>query len=388
MKMNPDRSASPTDFSRKLKDLLNDPQYTTVILAAAVFFLISAILHFPFNGTPSYYSDFVSTFWARSIGNSPHEVVVGIPYVTYMFEYPPICGLVIWLGGWASFGNVQIFAGVEFGVLLVFAILTAHYLFLFMKELGLSYNRQLIYSIFAPSIIFYGAYNFDIIQTSFVVIALYFFIARSHWNWSALALGLAVSTKLSPALLLPLFWQELPNNKARLIYSSIAGGVVAALNGPFMIANFGTWLEGYNYLSTWKLEDSFLVWIFEDPASIVAKDISYALLAISVISIYLLFRSKPLLVRSFMVLSSFILFSYIATPQMNIDLLPLFALVPMIPLTLFYLFEISNVGIIISWFEYANPTWPGIPQLFALIRQIYLAIIIAVLGSSNAIAKS
>ena len=119
-----------------------------------------------------------------------------------------------------------------------------------------------------------------------------------------------------------------------------------------------------------------------------AKDISYALLAISVISIYLLFRSKPLLVRSFMVLSSFILFSYIATPQMNIDLLPLFALVPMIPLTLFYLFEISNVGIIISWFEYANPTWPGIPQLFALIRQIYLAIIIAVLGSSNAIAKS
>jgi len=372
----------------KLKELLEDPQYTTVILAAGVFFLISALIHFPFSNSPSYYSDIIDTFWYRTNPQGLQEVVVGIPYVTYVFEYPPVCGLILWLGGWASRGSIGVYATVEFGVLLVFTILTAHYVYQFMKHLGLSYNRQLIYSIFAPSLIFYGAYNFDIVQTFFVVLALYFFLARSKWKWSAIALGLAVSTKLSPALLLPLFWQELPDNRSRLTFSTIVGGVVAALNVPFMVANFQTWLAGYTFLKDWGLEDSFLVWIFQNTHSALAKDASYGLLITSMLSIYIFFRGKPLLVRSFMVLAAFILFSYIATPQMNIDLLPLFALVPMIPLTLFYLLEISNAGIIISWFEYQNPTQVGVAQLFALIRQIYLAIIIGILGFSNTTTES
>jgi hypothetical protein len=372
----------------RLKALLDDPQYTTVILAAGVFFLISALIHFPFNNSPSYYSDIVDTFWYRTTPQQLHEVVVGIPYVTYQFEYPPICGLILWLGGWASGGNIGTYATVEFAVLFVFTILTAHYMYQFMGYLGLSYNRQLMYSIFAPSLIFYGAYNFDIVQTFFVVLSLYFFLARSNWKWSAIALGLAISTKLSPALLLPLFWQELPDNRTRLLFSSFVGGVVAALNVPFMVANFHVWLSGYTYLKNWGLEDSFLVWIFKNPFSPLAKDTSYALLVISMLSIYIFFRSRPLLVRSFMVLGSFILFSYIATPQMNIDLLPLFALVPMIPMTLFYLFELANAGIIITWFEFSNPTHEGVSQTFALIRQIYLAIIIAILGFSNTITES
>ena len=388
MKINSSWSASAQWVPAKLKELLEDPQYTTVIMAAGIFFLISALIHFPFSNSPSYYSDIIDTFWNRTNPQQLKEVVVGIPYVNYVFEYPPICGLILWLGGWASRGSIGVYATVEFGVLLIFTMLTAHYLFLFMKHLGLSYNRQLIYSIFAPSVIFYGAYNYDIVQTFFVVLALYFFLARSKWEWSAIALGLAVSTKLSPALLLPLFWQEIPNNKARLTYSSIVGGVVAALNLPFMLANFQTWLAGYVYLKNWGLEDSFLVWIFKSAKSVVAKDVSYGLLIISMLSIYIFFRSRPLMVRSFMVLATFILFSYIATPQMNIDLLPLFALVPMIPMTLFYLFELSNAGIIITWFEFQNPTSQGVPQMFALIRQIYLAIIIGILGFSKTTTES
>ncbi len=85
-----------------------------------------------------------------------------------------------------------------------------------------------------------------------------------------------------------------------------------------------------------------------------------------------------------MVLGVFILFSYIATPQMNLDLLPLFALVPMIPLSLFYLFELSNAGIILFWFAFSNSnTLPSVPQAFALLRQIYLAVIIGILGFSK-----
>ena len=146
-----------------------------MILAAAVFFLISALIDFPFNNSPSDYSDIIDTFWNRTTPQQLHEVVVGILYVTYVFEYPPICGLILWLGGWASGGSVGVYATLEFGVLFVFTILTAHYMYLFMKYLGLSDNRQLVYSIFAPSLIFYGAYNYDIVQTFFVVAALYLF---------------------------------------------------------------------------------------------------------------------------------------------------------------------------------------------------------------------
>ena len=75
-------------------------------------------------------------------------------------------------------------------------------------------------------------------------------------------------------------------------------------------------------------------------------------------------------------------------PQMNLDLLPLFALVPMIPLSLFYLFEIADVCIILTWFEFKNSTLPGVPQTFALIRQIYLAVILGILGFSKKLTRS
>ena len=85
-----------------------------------------------------------------------------------------------------------------------------------------------------------------------------------------------------------------------------------------------------------------------------------------------------------MVLGVFILFSYIATPQMNLDLLPLFSLVPMIPLSLFYLYELSDVGVILFWFAFpSNNTLPSVPQAFALLRQIYLAAIIGIVGFSR-----
>ena len=372
-----------------LRDLLNDPQYTSFMLATGVFFLVSILIHFPLNNSPQFYSDFLGSFWGRTTSTGLREVVVGIPYVTYMFEYPPICGLILWAGGWASQGNVYIFSIVEFGILLVVALGITHFVYQFSGYLGLNRQRQLLYSIFAPSLLIYGAYNFDIVQTLFVVMSLYSFIALKKQKVSAVLLGLAVATKLSPALLLPLFWQELRTKNERISFTVIMGGVIGALNVPFMILNFNTWLAGYTFLKNWGLEDSFLVWIFNNNHNWgLAKDISYALVGASALCIYIFFRNKPLLVRSFMVLSAFILFSYIATPQMNLDLLPLFALVPMIPLSLFYLFELADVGMIVFWFAFQpNNVTPSVPQTFALLRQIYLGTILGILAFSKKLMK-
>ncbi len=360
-----------------------------MMLATGVFFLVSILIHFPLNNSPQFYSDFLGSFWGRTTSTGLREVVVGIPYVTYMFEYPPICGLILWVGGWASQGNVYIFSVVEFGILLVVALFITHFVYQFSGYLGLNRNRQLLYSVFAPSLLIYGAYNFDIVQTLFVVISLYFFLALKKPKTSAIFLGLAIATKLSPALLFPLFLQEMRTKNGRISYTVIMGAVVGALNIPFMILNFNTWLAGYTFLKNWGLEDSFLVWIFNNNSSWgLAKDISYVLVGGAALCIYIFFRSKPLLVRSFMILGAFILFSYIATPQMNLDLLPLFALVPMIPLSLFYLFELADVGMIVFWFAFQpNNVTPSVPQAFALLRQIYLATILGILGFSKKLTK-
>ena len=368
---------------------MNDPQYTSIMLAAGVSFLVSILIHFPLNNSPQFYSDFLGSFWGRSTPSGLREVVVGIPYVTYVFEYPPICGLILWLGGWASQGNIYIFSVVEFGILLIVAVVMAHYVYQFTGYLGLNRNRQLLFSIFAPSLLLYGAYNFDIVQTLFVVMSLYFFMARKQMKLSAGFLGLAIATKLSPALLVPLFWQELRTRNERITFTVIMGAVVGALNIPFMIVNFNTWLAGYTFLKNWGLEDSFLVWIFNNQNSWgLAKDISYVLVGTAALCIYIFFRSKPLLVRSLMTLGAFILFSYIATPQMNLDLLPLLAMVPMIPLSLFYLYELADIGIILFWFAFQpNNVTPSVPQAFALLRQIYLATMLVILGFSKKLTK-
>ncbi len=365
-----------------LRELLNDPEYRMVMMAAAMSFLVSILIHYPYpkTGAP-FYSDILG-FWVRMTPSGLREVVVGIPYVTYYFEYPTICGLILWAGGWASRGSEQSFATVEFGILLIFAVLTAHFLYLFLSHLKLSHNRQLVYSVFAPALIFYGAYNYDIVQVFFVVLSLYLFVAKSKQKLSALALGLAIATKLSPALLVPILMQEIKTWRDRIYYAVIAGGTFAAMNLPYMIINYNVWLQGYTFLKNYILEDSFLVWVFNSDTSQVAKDVSYALLAISAVSIYVFTRNRPLLVRAFMVTCAFILFSYIAAPQLNVGLLPFFALVPAIPIPLFYLSEFADVAIILSWFNISTgyAALPGITQTYALVRQGCIALIIGILA--------
>lgn len=363
-----------------LRELFENPMYTMVMASAATFFLASIFIHFPLNNSPQYYSDIVDTFWYGRPPGGPPSAISGIPYVTYFFEYPPVCGLILWLGGWISGGNVMVFSAVEFGVLLGFFLLLTHFTYLFVDKLRLNHTRQIIFSVFAPSILFYGAYNYDVVQTFFVVASLYFFIARPRYNVSATFLGLSVATKLSPAFLLPLYWQEMKTNSQRLVYTVIAAGTTLALNLPFMIANFSQWLSSYQYLATWGLEDSFMVWIFPHSSTwTVAKDINLVLVAASILAIYAFLQHKPLLIRAFLVSGAFLLFSYIAAPQLNIDLLPFFSLVPIIPLSLFYLFEVTDVLIILTWFIYPNPTLPGLTQTIALMRQIYLAFILLLL---------
>ena len=365
--------------SQSFRELIADPEYKMIMLASIAMFSISALLHYPGRSGPPLYSDLISVFWYQR----PY-ITHGIPYVTYVFEYPPVCGLILWAGAWGSQGNSDVFAVIEFSILFLFMILLSHVLYLFIQKLRLDSNRQLLYVAFAPSFLIYGIYNFDIVQAALVILGLYLFIVSKKYDSSALIMGLSVATKTAPALLVPLFLQDLKDMNSRIRYLSLVIIVALGMNLPFMVLNYHTWLAGYEFIKNWELEDTFLVWIFSNNASwAMAKIVSFTLLAFSVLIIYVFASKKPLLVRSFLIIGIFILFSYIATPQMNLDLLPFFALVPVIPYSIFLPFEVLNAGIILTWFSFNDSTLPGVPQAFALLRQVYLLFILVIVWTSR-----
>lgn len=269
-----------------------------------------------------------------------------------------------------------------FLVLGAFFVLSAHLLYNFLNHLKLDHNLQWIFTIFVPSVVIFGAYNFDIIQAFFVILALYLFIAQDKPSTSAGALGFAIGTKLFATVLIPFLLQDLRRSKGIKVsrnYALISLGVPGALNIPFALLNYSNWISGYTYFKTWGLEDTFLVWIFSSRSSWgIAEFVSAGLVVLSIIAIFVFLRDRPLLVRCFLAMGSFLLFSYISAPQMNLDLLPFFAVVPLVPLPLFYFFEATTATFSALWYSFPDPRSPGIVQAVALIRQIALLSILIV----------
>ncbi len=100
----------------------------------------------------------------------------------------------------------------------------------------------------------------------------------------------------------------------------------------------------------------------------------------SALYVYFALKRLPLLARCFLVIGCFVLFSYISTPQLNLDLLPLFALVPLIPLPLFYIFEYSTTGFMVIWHYFPSSSFHPVVQAVATLRQISLAVILFVMS--------
>lgn len=88
-----------------------------------------------------------------------------------------------------------------------------------------------------------------------------------------------------------------------------------------------------------------------------------------------------MILRCFLIVGTFVLFSYISPPQLNVDLLPFFALIPLVPLPLFYTFEAANL----ASYAFPNSVLPGANQIFDLIRQASLAVILVLIVANRAL---
>jgi hypothetical protein len=91
----------------------------------------------------------------------------------------------------------------------------------------------------------------------------------------------------------------------------------------------------------------------------------------------------PLVPRSFIALSAYLLGTYIYAPQFNVMLIPLMAVLA-VTSPFVYLLDVFNALIILTWFTVPDSTHPWtLPQAMALLRSASLALLSLSIASSS-----
>jgi len=334
-----------------------------VYVVAIVSWLLSSALHNP-RMAGNIYSDIVY-FWHRD-----SELRLGLaPCFQFFFEYPPLSCAVTYLsriiGGpvMENYYSAFVYLSLPAYLLLAWSIINI------VEKTGAS--KMGIIVIASPSLVVYGIYNYDHFATALVGASVALYLLGKH-KLSGLFSGLAFAFKLYSGLILPLFLIELRNSRQRLVYLAcfLVGAVLPY--GAQLILNPSSISEFISYHAGWGMENAWYIWIFSDPYSASAKIFGLAVAAYLLIRVYVMRGS--LLAKCFLAVAAWLFSSYVFTPQMVIWLIPLMVTLPR-ALYFWPALEITNVGIIMTWFGDYDPVMPGTPpQVLALLRAISLGL--------------
>jgi len=337
-----------------------------VIYSAAISsFLLSYIIHNPLLSN-HFYSDIV-TFWYREF-SSPR-----LPYIEIGFEYPPLAGFLTYFAAIAG-SDIATYYTIFSVVILAFYLLLLEIVMRLCAEKHMRFEYVLVFLCLSPSILLYSIYNFDLIFISLLMASLYLLL-RGRLNLSAFTLSAAALIKLVNLITLPFVLTYIDGWRQRIKYLIISIGFFAVVNLALQAINPSFIDETYVYHLRWGLENAwFLVFFPEKWSWNTAKLFSLLLLCYGLLKVYIL-DQVDILRRIFMVLSVFLLSTYVFTPQMILWILPFLAVFGSLPLQYFAL-ELANAGILLLWFDSPEPLKLGSPQqLFALLRAVMLFLI-------------
>lgn len=370
-----------------------------LFLLCAIVVLAGAFLHaLGFFGAP------INFIYSDVLGFYERAAAPGFPYISKSMEYPVLTGLFI--EGAARIGGSRVgYYAVSVVALLVFALGAT--LLLYKCKIASADGRRLRngallrYWIFAPSMLVFATYNWDIIAVFFSIAAFYFVTPcrgegpqtnadrtpmsrKPRLGLAAFFLALGFSAKFYPALyLLPLLltttsWRE----RAKLV--GIFALTAFAVNLPFMLTNIDGWsyfftlnsARNSNPDSIWTLFRYFF-------PSLTVPQINYfsfALFAAGYLYIArrMFWSSKDRLYstlvelrsfddqklthtlffnRCFLATLLFLVTNKIFSPQYILWLLPFFVLLPVARRRQFYVLESANLATffaILPWFFFGN----------------------------------
>ena len=265
------------------------------------------------------YSDLPALFEARGLSTNQWPFASDDNSV----EYPVITAMVMYVTSFAANSPVS-----YFNINIFFLILLFIATVLIVRKI----RPEFAYLVpVAPAMIASLFINWDLWAIATMMLAIYWF-DRKQFTYSALLMGLSISTKFLPVfLLIPIvfiFWRE-NKIKEAIKYIAITFGTWLAINLPFAVTTPTGWWRFYK-LNLERGPDWGSFWLALQQLGINLTNLNYLsilllLIALTTIAI-LLFEIKytPTLASvSFFVLASVMLASKVYSPQYVLWLTPL-----------------------------------------------------------------
>lgn len=336
------------------------------------------------------YSDIVPLFSLRHLNEGR------FPYLRTPVEYPVLTGL--YMGVLAPAASSE-------GTFLVLnaaglALAAFGTVIILYRMVG---DRALYFAV-APSLIWYAFLNWDLLAVLLATAAVWAYLSRRPVA-AGILLGLGVSAKLYPALLLLLFIVDSIRTRTRKDAVAIAGATSAtwlAVNLPFVILAFRNWSLFYRFNTTRGTEFNSLWFVgchrlfghIRCPnISLINALTAMSFVVVAAVVWWLKAQRSPTFPRwtlGFPLLLVFLLTTKIYSPQYALWILPWFALVLPDP-RLFSAFVIADAAVYFTEFAYLRHYFgfgglPALPLELAIVARaaVLAACLVAYVSRSDA----
>jgi hypothetical protein len=325
-----------------------------VLLMALLIYAIGVWLHIPYGGG-HIYSDIVSVFQSQLL--QPNFSATNIPYVNTFVEYPVLVSMFIYLMGLlGSVLPVPILNGYYLASAAFLAIPSVLLVDETMKVgrlVGADEHRVLKYVVVTPTFLFLLLVNWYMIGVYFTMLGLRMFL-EGRRTFSAILYGVSAASNMvtaAPAIGL-LF--SLGSPKEAVKFAGAVGLTFLALNAPFVIINPQLWISYWQFQSSWYIEGSWMLAFLSLWSPL--RHIVFPVLAVTLLGAILILsrtrRARDPLTLAWLSTFALLFSSYVFTPQMNLILLPFFALVPIARRYWEFLaFDILTAAIIVVGFS-------------------------------------
>lgn len=282
-----------------------------------------------------------------------------IPYLEKPIEYPVITGFFIYFM-WYFGKNLLGYVVLTWIFLTIFTIITSLTLYKLVKILKIDKKRLFWFVIFAPSLIVFGVYNWDVIAIMFMVLAIYFFHQNKH-IYSAVFLSLGFSAKLFPVVLLPIMLLKTDIKKSvKMVIVFLSAFLL--LNGYFIVNSLETWKTTYIFHSL-REPNIDSIWALTGLSTSAINILSLALFLVFYFALIYNHKRYDFIALSFASVLLLLIFNKIFSPQYILWLLPFFVL-SNVTKKVFYSLETSNLIVFFSSLNF----------IFASKEQIFLSI--------------
>ncbi len=290
-----------------------------------------------------------------------------LPYLEVTIEYPLITGFFIYLA-WFFGKSLLGYAILSYVLLTLFAIIAAMTLYKLCGILNAAKNRLWMFFVFAPSMIVFNIFNWDIIAVMFMVLAIYSYY-RNKFIWASLFLALGFNAKLFPVLLLPIMLLKTGwKNKIKISLTFVITCIF--LNIYFMIKNFSVWKSTYIFHSL-RQPNIDSVWVLTGLNTQTINILSLALFLLFFALLVYNHKKYDTIKMGFLAVLLFLIVNKIFSPQYMLWLLPFFVLSSFITKIPYYVLEVSNLIVF-----FATSTWILASKEFMFLFISHISIVV------------